>query len=122
MEFLEILGIQYPIDKEIEIFSKNNDALYGFTVTVKEEMGGVKVDKLPNFLKVKTKKDCKNIDEWGLQIIYNVTEIHYLYDLDYKIQSEISVAFESDIKLSGFIKRIRDIKWIKVEKSLSVHD
>lgn len=44
---------------------------------------------------------------------YNCTEVHYLWSLNY--MGGPSIAFESDIRCTGFTRRINDIESVTIE-------
>jgi len=49
------------------------------------------------------------------QIFNNCTEVHYLWSLNY--MGGPSIAFESDIQQTGFIRLIKDIEEVKINTS-----
>ena len=104
-----------------EILNTDYEAPFGFIIEFKELSNGIKSEKLTKILKPKTKKDCKNINEWNITTIYNVTEFHHLFNNNYDLISNSkspaskSSAFESDIKSCGFTKKVNTIEWIKIK-------
>lgn len=82
--------------KEHELLS-NND--FGFNVQIKYNNKG-------------TYKDEFNI--------FNCTEVHYLWSLDY--MGGPSIAFESDIHQTGFLRRTDHIESVVIELSDKLFD
>ena len=84
------LGQELDTTKEHELLSKNE---FGFKVTIQHTEESWYVDKT--------------------DIVYNCTEVHHLWSLDY--MGGPSIAFESDIHSTGFTRRVDTIESVDIE-------
>ena len=84
------LGQELDVTQEHELNSKNE---FGFKVDIKY-----------------TKESWYPVKE---DTAYNCTEVHHLWSLDY--MGGASIAFESDIHLTGFTRRVDTIESVNIE-------
>lgn len=94
---ITFLGQELDPTIEHELFSKNQ---FGFKVEI----------KMTN-------------ESWYPQkelTLYNCTEVHHLWSLDY--MGGASIAFESDIHGAGFTRRIDDIESVSIQLATELHD
>ena len=94
---IEYLGKELDVTKEHELLSESE---FGFKVDIKY-----------------TKNSwCSKKEDTA----YNCTEVHHLWSVDY--MGGASIAFESDIHLTGFTRRIDIIESVNIEIADKLYD
>lgn len=102
-------GVRQIPNQEKEIFSDDMDCEYGFKVIAHKNPHTINEEVIPA----------------EIQVYRNVTEVHYLYDLNNKFHDskwDFRIAFDSDIHGTGCVRKISRYDTIHIERETRYAD